>query len=214
MMLTKEAEKEFEGYLLSKPREDLDNIEAKSVPHIMGCTACIALLTPTELYVANVGDSRAVLSQAGKAINLSEDHKTTLEKEQQRIINAGGFIAEERVNGILNMSRCLGDLELKQNSKLKQDEQILSAVPDVTVKKLTPGIDFLIIACDGIWDCMTSQQAIDYVKEALKLTKEIKGFKISSVIGNMLDTIIADNTDSSEEVGCDNMTCMVIVLRK
>ena len=75
-------------------------------------------------------------------------------------------------------------------------------------------MDFLVIACDGIWDCMTSQQAIDYVKGSLKLTKEIKGFKISSVIGNMLDTIIADDIDSREEVGCDNMTSMVNVLGK
>lgn len=61
--------------------------------------------------MANVGDSRCVLSRAGKAIDLSEDHKPENSPERERIVAAGGKVtAEGRVNGGLNLSRALGKL--------------------------------------------------------------------------------------------------------
>lgn len=63
--------------------------------------------------MANVGDSRCVLSRAGKAIDLSEDHKPENSPERERIVAAGGKVtAEGRVNGGLNLSRALGKLLL------------------------------------------------------------------------------------------------------
>ena len=82
-----------------------------------GCTACSALITPTKIYVANSGDSRAVLARkSGEkcvAVDMSEDHKPELEREKKRIEKAGGFVEDNRVKGVLNLSRSLGDLEYK-----------------------------------------------------------------------------------------------------
>ena len=82
-----------------------------------GCTACSALITPTEIYVANAGDSRAVLAKKSGdklvAVELSTDHKPDLPEEKSRIEKAGGFVEENRVKGILNLSRSIGDLEYK-----------------------------------------------------------------------------------------------------
>ena len=82
-----------------------------------GCTACSVLITPTDLYVANAGDSRAVLAKKveGKVVGveLSVDHKPDLPEEKGRIEKAGGFVEDNRVKGVLNLSRSLGDLEYK-----------------------------------------------------------------------------------------------------
>jgi serine/threonine protein phosphatase PrpC len=66
-----------------------------------------------KLFVANAGDSRAVLGRAGKAVPLSFDHKPENEEEKDRIHKAGSTIQEGRVDGNLNLSRSLGDLKYK-----------------------------------------------------------------------------------------------------
>lgn len=57
-----------------------------------------------------------------KVIELSKDHKPDDELERKRIENAGGFVLEGRVNGNLNLSRAIGDLEYKKNQGLKVNE--------------------------------------------------------------------------------------------
>eukprot|EP00349_Pseudokeronopsis_sp_Brazil_P001236 CAMPEP_0202956384 /NCGR_PEP_ID=MMETSP1396-20130829/887_1 /ASSEMBLY_ACC=CAM_ASM_000872 /TAXON_ID= /ORGANISM="Pseudokeronopsis sp., Strain Brazil" /LENGTH=214 /DNA_ID=CAMNT_0049673365 /DNA_START=18 /DNA_END=662 /DNA_ORIENTATION=+ len=89
-------------------RPETDNIALYT-----GCTACVALITDTEIICANSGDSRCVLSDSGKAIELSTDHKPDLSTEKARIEKAGGFVEDNRVKGVLNLSRSLGDLEYK-----------------------------------------------------------------------------------------------------
>ena len=193
--------------------------------NFVGCTACVALITKTEIIVANSGDSRCVLAKNGIAINMSVDHKPDMEKEKRRIEKANGFVEENRVNGALNLSRSLGDLDFKKNKKLKQEEQMITALPDVLIEKISNDTDFLILACDGIWDCMSSQNAVDYMQEQVVKAKHTKDgrFKISKVIESMLDKILAKGVESSGIVafiifvaglGCDNMTCMVIELIK
>ena len=79
------------------------------------------MITESEIYVANSGDSRCVLSDNGKAIELSIDHKPDLSTEKARIEKAGGFVEDNRVKGVLNLSRSLGDLEYKQDPNLTVD---------------------------------------------------------------------------------------------
>ncbi len=78
-----------------------------------GCTANVVMITKTEIICANAGDSRAVLSKKTKAKDLSVDHKPDLPNEKRRIERAGGFVEESRVNGMLALSRSLGDFEYK-----------------------------------------------------------------------------------------------------
>ena len=80
-----------------------------------GCTANVCLITKQFIYCANAGDSRSYLFSNQKPIELSFDHKPDNEIERTRIINAGGFISMGRVNGNLNLSRAIGDLEYKKN---------------------------------------------------------------------------------------------------
>lgn len=125
-----------------------------------GCTACSAIITPNEVIVGNAGDSRAVFAKkVGDkvvAVEMSVDHKPELPEERLRIERAGGFVEDNRVKGILNLSRSLGDLEYKNDTSIALKDQMLTAMPDIRKEKIGPDSQFLILACDGIWDCLTS----------------------------------------------------------
>lgn len=126
-----------------------------------GCTAIAAFFKDGHLYVANAGDSRAVLSSAGKAIALSDDHKPTRPDEKKRIENLGGKIITygvPRVNGILAISRALGDKALYP---------FVIPNPEIKEKELITEDELLIIACDGVWDVIDNQTAVDIVKKNL-----------------------------------------------
>ncbi|XP_026660606.1 probable protein phosphatase 2C 11 isoform X2 [Phoenix dactylifera] len=133
-----------------------------------GCTACVAVIRNNQLIVANAGDSRCVISRKGQAYNLSRDHKPELDVEKERILKAGGFIHAGRVNGSLNLARAIGDMEFKQNKFLPAERQIVTCNPDINIVELCEDDDFLILACDGIWECMSSQQLVDFIHEHIK----------------------------------------------
>ena len=75
-----------------------------------------------------------------------------------RCQQAGGYVSEGRVNGSLNLSRALGDMDFKQTKELPAAEQMITAMPDVRTLQLHPGDEFLILACDGIWEMLTNQE--------------------------------------------------------
>ncbi len=83
---------------------------------------------------------------------------------------------------------------------------MITALPEIKKQKLGPDSSFLIIACDGIWDCLTSQQAVDEFGDLLNKKRE----NISTSIEDVFDKIIASDVASSGGIGCDNMTCVVI----
>lgn len=94
------------------------------------------------LYTANVGDARIVLCRNGKALRLSYDHKGSDENEGKRIAGAGGLILNNRVNGVLAVTRALGDAYMKD---------LVTGHPYTTETVIQPDIDeFLILACDGV----------------------------------------------------------------
>ncbi len=94
------------------------------------------------LYTANVGDARIVLCRNGKALRLSYDHNGSDENEGKRVSNAGGLILNNRVNGVLAVTRALGDAYMKD---------LVTGHPYTTETVIQPDLDeFLILACDGV----------------------------------------------------------------
>ncbi|KAI3454002.1 hypothetical protein Pfo_010665 [Paulownia fortunei] len=172
-----------------------------------GCTACVAIIRENQLVVANAGDSRCVISRNGQAYNLSRDHKPDLEVERDRILKAGGFIHAGRVNGSLNLARAIGDMEFKQNKFLPAEKQIVTANPDINIVELSDDDEFIVLACDGIWDCMSSQQLVDFIHEQLKYET-----KLSLVCEKVLNRCLAPSTAGGE--GCDNMTMILVQFKK
>ncbi|BAT81834.1 hypothetical protein LR48_Vigan07g145500 [Vigna angularis] len=139
-----------------------------------GSTAVTAILINGQrLWIANVGDSRAVVSRQGQAVQMTTDHEPNTERGI--IENKGGFVSNmpgdvPRVNGQLAVSRAFGDKSLK--SHLRSD-------PDVQTTEVDIDIDILILASDGLWKVMPNQEAVDIarrmrdpLKAAKKLTAE------------------------------------------
>lgn len=153
-----------------------------------GSTALSAALVGNHLLVANVGDSRAVLCRSGKAVALSRDHKPNQSDERKRIEDAGGFViwaGTWRVAGVLAVSRAFGDRLLKQ---------YVVAVPEIQEEIINDGVEFFIMASDGLWDVVSSQEAVAMIRSienpehaAKRLTEE--AFRKGSV---------------------DNVTCIVV----
>ena len=164
--------------------------DEEEVAMMTGCTASVCTIDETnkKIYFANAGDSRSVLCKNGVAYPMTVDHKPDLDTEKNRIYKADGWVSEGRVKGNLNLSRSLGDLEYKQNKRLPAEDQMITANPDVVVEPLTRDINFIVLACDGIWDCLTNQEACDFITERIK--KDPKQ-KLSKIVEEMFDKIVA-----------------------
>ena len=233
IMITPESVEEIKKYArLSKEADDLQSKneppnsqmallsqfmgqkdpEANDIYMRTGCTACVMSIDEEakKLYFANAGDSRVVMCKNGVAYPQSEDHKPEMESEKNRIYKAEGFISDGRVKGNLNLTRGFGDLEYKQNKNLPPEEQMITANPDIKIVDYEKDINFVIIGCDGIWDCLKNQEACDFVSKRLK---ENPNIQLSKIIEEMMDTIVAKDLYNESGIGCDNMTCIVIVFK-
>jgi len=187
-------------------------------PYWIGCTAVVCCVCHDRLVVANAGDSRAVLCRDGKAVELSEDHKPDLLAERTRILNAGGCVLGHhlanrtvfRVNGDLSLSRSIGDLRYKTNSSLPPEEQMVSSVPDVKTFRREATDEFMVVACDGIWDVLSSQQVVDFVR--LRLEELLDGrLRPSEVVEELLDECLSPDLQRTGGLGGDNMTMILVV---
>ncbi|KAM0250660.1 hypothetical protein ACHAQJ_008537 [Trichoderma viride] len=142
------------------------------------------------LYTANVGDARIILCRNGKALRLSYDHKGSDENEGKRIANAGGLILNNRVNGVLAVTRALGDTYMKD---------LVTGHPYTTETVIQHDLDeFIIIACDGLWDVCSDQEAVDLVREVHDPGEGSK--------------LLVDHALS--RFSTDNLSCMIVRLDK
>ncbi|KAL1942062.1 hypothetical protein VTO73DRAFT_6592 [Trametes versicolor] len=107
------------------------------------------------LYCANAGDARGVLCRGGKGVRLTYDHKGSDKQEAKRIMDAGGFVMSGRVNGVLAVTRSLGDSSMKE---------FVVGSPYTTETELSEEDEFLILACDGLWDVVSDQAAVELVR--------------------------------------------------
>ena len=151
----------------------------------------------------------------GVAIPLSFDHKPNSEIESTRITKAGGFVEATngffRVNGNLNLSRSIGDLKYKQSTDLPPEAQIITAEPDVLKHTLDPKDEFFIVACDGVWDVLSNQEAVDFVRTRIQAERGAgREPQLSKICEAVFDRCIATNPRETRGIGGDNMTCVVV----
>ncbi|XP_062208973.1 probable protein phosphatase 2C 2 [Phragmites australis] len=146
-------------------RADLALADDSVINRSAGTTALTALVLGRQLLVANAGDCRAVLCRKGVAVEMSRDHRPTYDAERQRVVESGGYIEDGYLNGVLSVTRALGDWDMKMPQGLSSP---LIAEPEILWTTLTEDDEFLIIGCDGIWDVMTSQHAVSTVRKGLR----------------------------------------------
>ena len=94
--------------------------------------------------------------------------------ERERIQNAGGTVMIQRVNGSLAVSRALGDYEYKQVEGKGPCEQLVSPEPEVSIiDRDREGDQFVVLACDGIWDVMSNEELAEFVHSRMRLTNDL-----------------------------------------
>ena len=154
----------------------------------VGNTATVVFINNKLLYCANVGDSSCCL--IGKTAEfITTDHKCTNKNELKRIEKEGGQIVDERLGGILVVTRGLGDLDLKNKG--------LSAEPSVAKILINHNYDYCVIASDGVWDVLSPD-------EVAKITQK-------NSIENLAKIIVETAIEKGSE---DNISCIVIELNK
>lgn len=127
-------------------------------------STCIAMLIEeltNTAWVINVGDSRCVLD-SGFA---TSDHKPTCPREAERIHLAGGCVMNNRVSGLLAVSRAFGDRHFKP---------VVSAEPEITKIKLKESDRFAILACDGLWDVLSNELACSLASDGFRIGAPIE----------------------------------------
>jgi len=166
-----------------------------------GCTATGVLITPKHFFFFNIGDSRTLLVHNREVSFASEDHKPTNDDEKRRIENAGGRVMIQRINGSLAVSRALGDFDYKTKADLPDNEQLVSPEPDVTVVQRDPANDnFILVACDGIYDVMENDQLKDFISERYTSAEDQR-----DITNDLLDLCLHKNSR-------DNMSAILISL--
>jgi protein phosphatase PTC1 len=187
------------------------DIQSSTLPSTigMGSTAAILLLRKEDdeqvVYAANVGDTRAVLYHSSKQpqlLRLTFDHKATDPGESKRIERMGGTIARKRVMGVLSVSRSFGDFELKKYvvARPYTSRTVLTKNPN---KNNNNNAGFIILACDGLWDVFTDEEAGDFVRNALN---QDSSWENKQTIAEKLVT------QALKKGTTDNVTCLVIGL--
>ena len=185
--------------------------EAASKSSVSAAPQCPPAGSPLRrvLYVANAGDARGVLCRKGRALRLTYDHKGTDKQEAKRITDSGGFVMSGRVNGVLAVTRSLGDSSMKE---------FVVGAPYTTETELTEDDEMLILACDGvsssplqkrislliacmhqmqIWDVLNDQAACELVR----------------AVPDPQDAAKALVQEATHRYTNDNITAMVIRLK-
>jgi len=163
-----------------------ENLRLRNLPS--GSTLAIVLISSEHVYIVNLGDSRTVVfTPEGKILFETKDHKPDNPEEVKRIVNAGGKIVSifgvKRVNGYLSLSRAMGDFrdEDKPLGKLYS----ISNIPDVKYFDRNRPMNILL-ACDGIWDVMSSKEAVSYISrgcnQIIKRALELRTFDNLTVL--------------------------------
>jgi serine/threonine protein phosphatase PrpC len=185
-----------------------------------GSTGVVVLVTPTHIICANAGDSRAILSKKNNLLPLSFDHKPGNDVELTRVEKDGGFVRAGRVDGDLAVSRSFGDFGYKNSSNMINSSSSttssstttstgttprdyrVTVYPDIIVHKREPNKDeFVVLACDGIWDRLTNKDCSDLVRSLIYNDSEMD---VGLICEEIIDTAL--ELDSR-----DNMTCCVVL---
>ncbi|KAG8192145.1 hypothetical protein JTE90_027788 [Oedothorax gibbosus] len=163
-----------------------------------GCTAVCALIRDKRIYLSWAGDSQAVLVKGGRPVLVTEPHKPDRPDERKRVEDAGGvveYMGVWRVNGMLAITRALGDADYRP---------YISSEAEMTTIDLDGTEDFLVLACDGLFDGMTPEEVTTSLYQNLS----------ESAVDEPLDTLAAKLAHKAKEQGSeDNITTLVVFLR-
>eukprot|EP00543_Licmophora_paradoxa_P006353 CAMPEP_0202450986 /NCGR_PEP_ID=MMETSP1360-20130828/9514_1 /ASSEMBLY_ACC=CAM_ASM_000848 /TAXON_ID=515479 /ORGANISM="Licmophora paradoxa, Strain CCMP2313" /LENGTH=656 /DNA_ID=CAMNT_0049069447 /DNA_START=93 /DNA_END=2063 /DNA_ORIENTATION=+ len=207
-------------------KTDKDFITPKTAPQ-SGSTAATVILMGRRLFAPNVGDSRVVLCRGGgQCVELTSDHKPSRPDEAARVRAAGGFILHKRVMGELAITRAFGDKSFKMGIKamLEDDAEdftkttgangreqqtkdltapLVSAEPEIASMIVSHNDEFLLLACDGLFDVFRSQDAIALARQEL-IAHRGEPAEVARILSDQAIRVRRSR---------DNVSILIIVLR-
>lgn len=205
-------------------RTDKDFISPRAAPQ-SGSTGATVVLMGRRLFAANVGDSRVVLCRGGgQCVELTSDHKPSRPDEAARVRAAGGFILHKRVMGELAITRAFGDKSFKMGIKAMLEEEaesssgagmgsndipkdltapLISAEPEIASMVLSHNDEFLLLACDGLFDVFRSQDAIALARQEL-IAHRGEPAEVARILSDQAIRVRRSR---------DNVSILIIVLR-
>ncbi|KAI4350971.1 hypothetical protein L6164_005373 [Bauhinia variegata] len=176
-----------------------------------GATAVCVWVLGQKVFVANVGDAKAVLARSTlpdgsqnpsdvvhslKAIVLTREHKAIYPQERARIQKAGGVVSSNgRLQGRLEVSRAFGDRQFKKVGVV--------AIPDIHSFDLTDREQFIILGCDGLWGVFGPSDAVDFVQKLLN-----EGLPVTAVSRHLVREAVRERRCK------DNCTALVMVFKR
>jgi serine/threonine protein phosphatase PrpC len=161
-----------------------------------GSTALVILKHSGKVWVANAGDTRAIMNDGLGVIQLSHDHKPNETKEHKRITSLGGKVIKAfqgdvyRVNGVLAVSRAVGDFSLSPHVTWK---------PEITTFNINKNNHYIFMATDGVWDVLSNQSVVNIINEMI-INEQWKH------IGDVIISVARNNGSG------DNIACILVVL--
>ena len=198
-----------------------------------GSTCCAVLITPNKIICSNIGDSKAILIRGRNIFPLNVEHKVSLHSEESRIFQTIYSVKNERINGILNVSRGFGDFEFKDMISYNKSLMGILSTPEIKTIPRLVGYDKIIIACDGLWDCYDEIDVRNYLEiseEYINTNGYESGFNMSmynrkwfknikiyskdekEITKNLAESCVASEEDllnEENDVGFDNITTIM-----
>lgn len=170
-----------------------------------GTTACVAHLKGNRLFIANLGDSRALVGSASGVRFCTVDHKADSVGEQARLSQLGGSLECGRILGEINVSRGLGDFDIKASTN------VFSNIADVYEIALSRG-DFLVMATDGLWDVMSDVEVMSEIVPLLGSLNEGSESETPRNVANLAAQSLVTKAVTDKRSG-DNVTAVVVLFK-
>lgn len=114
---------------------------------------------------------------------------------------------------MLALSRALGDFEYKNNSMMKPQDQAVTAHPDIMCVQLSSDVEYILLACDGLWDCKTSNEAVQWLNEKVYKNGKPSMDDLRKGVEAIIDECCATDIGASQGLGCDNITACIVDLK-
>jgi len=190
------------GSILDGFQKTNDDFNQRYPSFRCGTTAVMALFRDDTVFVANLGDSRAVLGKIdpeGKkiAVEIGKPHTTADPKESARIIERGGVVIQWggglRVNGELVVTRSIGDPQIGP---------CVIAEPEIIKIDIEKEHKFLVLASDGLFDVMKSQEIVDFI-----FTKKAE-YKVNPNAANNISDLLIETALQRESK--DNISAIIV----
>lgn len=138
-----------------------------------GTTLLAVLIVGQQMYIVNIGNSRAVLATKDGVQNITQEHDGSNAEEVERVRKSGGFFQDGKVNNLIRVTRSIGDLELKERKHITfphrhMTDDIIIATPDIYNRRLSPRDYFMVLATAEVWEHLSNKTVVQIVSDALR----------------------------------------------